>query len=614
MSNTKKTNIILLLLILILFIVIVSFSFAYFNPKILNTESQTTIASGSGIMEITYSSGETITVPNIFPNDNPFITKEFTLTGKNTYNTKMEYHIILKMNTNTFRDGALAYTLTSVNNNNNGQTVQQIEYLNGIKTGEREVFLGNGFFEGISNASHTYTLKMYLPKIENFDHTVDQNKEFSAKIEIREGNIYPGYNEEKGVNHPVLFTGMTPVKWNENNEETETTEDDPDWYDYNEKRWANAKSADGSYWVWIPRYAYKIETCYHTSGEDCLALTGKEAGDIDVKFLKGTTNVSSENILVETTGYEAHVKDTSMHHFLHPAFQFNGEELGFWVAKYISSVEDQSHTCYTNSSALNCNTVDLNIKIIPNATTWRYIELSKAFYVSLNMKNKTDLYGWNQSEVDTHMLTNISWGAIAYLSKSQYGAHTTEVWNNSYIGYRSGCSGPNPDADSQDVCVEYDTFNGVKASTTHNIYGVYDMAGGTYNRVMGNYNNLIRHSGFISSEEVAAIETKYITRYYTRPEEMLDGIGMTYNSMVFGDAFFEISYNAAINNGTNPIGSTSSSWYSDFSYISDINFPWVARGGDWRYDTTGGVFNFHRDSGYPAPHISFRPAIFPLKY
>ena len=39
------------------------------------------------------------------------------------------------------------------------------------------------------------------------------------------------------------------------------------------KRWANAKSADGSYWVWIPRYAYKIESCYHMSGEDCEALT-----------------------------------------------------------------------------------------------------------------------------------------------------------------------------------------------------------------------------------------------------------------------------------------------------------------------------------------------------
>ena len=38
-------------------------------------------------------------------------------------------------------------------------------------------------------------------------------------------------------------------------------------------------------------------------------------------------------------------------------------------------------------------------------------------------------------EVDTHMMTNHEWGAIAYLSKSQYGA-PGEVWNNAYKNIR----------------------------------------------------------------------------------------------------------------------------------------------------------------------------------
>ena len=66
---------------------------------------------------------------------------------------------------------------------------------------------------------------------------------------------------------------MTPIKWGENNEETETTEDDSDWYDYNEKRWANAKSGDGSYWVWIPRYAYKITSGYHDNNRATMILS-----------------------------------------------------------------------------------------------------------------------------------------------------------------------------------------------------------------------------------------------------------------------------------------------------------------------------------------------------
>ncbi len=89
MSKTKKINTILLLLILILFITIISFSFAYFNTRITNNETNTTIESGSGIMEITYSSGDVINVPNIFPDINPFITKEFTVSGKNSNPTRI---------------------------------------------------------------------------------------------------------------------------------------------------------------------------------------------------------------------------------------------------------------------------------------------------------------------------------------------------------------------------------------------------------------------------------------------------------------------------------------------------------------------------------------------
>ncbi|HHX33137.1 MAG TPA: hypothetical protein GX713_02795, partial [Mollicutes bacterium] len=106
----------IIITIIVLFITIISYSYAAFITKIVGSEEGTTLTSGSGIVEINYDGGPAINVPDIYPREEEFLTKEFTLTGKNTYNTKMEYHIILKMNTNTFRDGALAYTLTSVNN------------------------------------------------------------------------------------------------------------------------------------------------------------------------------------------------------------------------------------------------------------------------------------------------------------------------------------------------------------------------------------------------------------------------------------------------------------------------------------------------------------------
>ncbi len=62
---------------------------------------------------------------------------------------------------------------------------------------------------------------------------------------------------------------MTPVKWN-GFSESETTSSDTEWYDYKAKtgtednldsHWANAKNKVNnvdSYFVWIPRYAYRI--------------------------------------------------------------------------------------------------------------------------------------------------------------------------------------------------------------------------------------------------------------------------------------------------------------------------------------------------------------------
>ncbi len=566
-------------------------------------------------MNINYDGGENINTPNIFPSNEAFATKNFTLTGKSTTSDNMNYHIILVIEENTFTNNALEYKLTSTNTDGNGTVAPSI-IQSGIANGDQEIYLGDGTFESpADNKEHSYKLELYFPDTIE-DQNDDMNKTFKAYINIREGNYnFPGYNPEKGVNHPVLFTGMTPVKWNENNEETETTEDDSDWYDYDEKKWANAKSADGSYWVWIPRYAYKIESCYHTSVEDCLALTGKEAGDIDVKFLKSSTNISSDNTLVETIDYEPGSKDTSTHYFLHPALQFNGDELGFWMAKYEASSHDVLKSGITSSG---CNSED-NVstkrpKIVPNAVSWRCINNSNAFKASLAMKDNP-IYGWNSSEVDTHMLTNNEWGAVAYLSKSQYGA-PSEVWNNSYNGFQTGCSGPSVSAHSQTTCTEYHTENGQYASTTHNIYGVYDMSGGAWDRVMGNYNNMIGSSGF-GAEELSRIHPKYITKYYTAPEDLNNGYGVNYDVTVFGDGVHETSHNANRYNGSSWDGVDVGSWYSDHSYLPYLtSYPWFNRGAywgsDWGSGTDAGVFSFHYHNGSAYWANSFRVSLFPL--
>ena len=120
------------------------------------------------------------------------------------------------------------------------------------------------------------------------------------------------------VNTPKIDgTGLTAVYWN-GSEWVELTsassqEEWNNWYNYSNQNWANAKSADGSMWVWIPRYEYRIDTSNKT---------------ISVNFV--------EIGAPTTDGYT-----------LHPAFGTdinNGgwsEELpGFWVAKYAAGYQN----------------------------------------------------------------------------------------------------------------------------------------------------------------------------------------------------------------------------------------------------------------------------------
>src|SRR5690606_28273680 len=160
---------------------------------------------------------------------------------------------------------------------------------------------------------------------------------------------------------------------------------------------------------WIPRYGYKITSCFHSN-------CSGGAGNIEIKFLIGTSNEAADGMVVETSGYNFGVKDTSMHYFLHPAFTFGNEEIpGFWVAKFepSGSAEDRS------------------IKL--NVSSLRSMKIGDQFDAAYNMRNNSK-YGWNASEVDTHMMKNTEWGAVTYLSQSEYGANE-EIWNNSYNGY-----------------------------------------------------------------------------------------------------------------------------------------------------------------------------------
>ncbi|MDD4718711.1 MAG: type II secretion system protein [Bacilli bacterium] len=381
----------------------------------------------------------------------------------------------------------------------------------------------------------------------------------------------PEFADNSGANKPELVQGMTPIIWNGTDWVETTNVEDPyeqDWYDYSTKKWANAKTQDGSFWVWIPRYGYQIATNYHTS----------TAGTVNIKFLKLKTNMASDYTTVATTPTYSGISQTN--YALHPAFNFGGEILGFWVAKF------------EPSGTAN------DINVVPNVESLRRMTIGEQFDAALAMKNNSK-YGWTSSQVDTHMMKNDEWGAVAYLSKSVYGANE-EIWINNSNTFTTGCAGSSVSASTYSGCQnKYHTETGQKASTTHNIYGIYDMSGGAYEYTSAYVSN--GHSNLTAyGQSIINANDKYKNVYSIGTTDTAQN-NYGANANIFGDAVYETS---ALGAGS------STSWYGDYASMPFSASPWFHRGGHYYNTSTTGVFNFVSENGVANGHLfSFRPVI-----
>ena len=270
------------------------------------------------------------------------------------------------------------------------------------------------------------------------------------------------FSEEKGGNTPNLHGGtLTPVKWKDNGDGSytmvETTADDPEWYSYTttDKKWANAITEDGSMWVWIPRYAYQIADNYHTNSS-----TG---GTINIKFMKETTNEAADG----TTTWQNASGQGNWN--IHPGFEYSSTAPGLWVAKFKASQSDAGANAadYQNYTGGTSGV----IKIQPGVNSWRNINIGDIYTKCLNYDSNT----LENANLNSHLMKNTEWGAVVYLAQSSYGKNA-EVWINPNSNYLTGQAGTGPRVGSTTSTSTYNTGNGPQASTTGNVYGVYDMS------------------------------------------------------------------------------------------------------------------------------------------
>lgn len=186
MKFFKIINKILLGIILLTgFFLIVGVTYSFFTSGLTGQEVDTTITVEAGDMRIVYDGGPDITALNIKPSEEPFATKNFTITGTNTFsNDEMWYEISLIVDENTFSTNALSYTLEGVNNAANGKIISDILTRQAINN--TNIKLGRGNFSGlVTGGVHTYTLKVYFYETW-LDQSIDLRKKFKAHIEIED--------------------------------------------------------------------------------------------------------------------------------------------------------------------------------------------------------------------------------------------------------------------------------------------------------------------------------------------------------------------------------------------------------------------------------------------
>ena len=457
------------------------------------------------------------------------------------------------------------------------------------------------------------------------------------------------------ANAPVLGEGMKAVYWDDENASNEFEYDtfmladgipNTTIYSYTmgdgitdtkTSKWANAKTTDdGSYWVWIPRYAYKL--IYYTNSNRTIESTTKtQYGDIDVLFMYGTSDTQYRD-------KDGNPKDLPEGYKVHPAFQkmtveeeaagnnplgkWDDELQGIWVMKYEASREDSTDGGTTwlsttdgfgggnnlTTNAGNTSTTKFRMVSKPSVTSWRYSNISNMY------QNCVSMY----PEINTHQMKNSEWGAVAYLTYSPYGRNGEElavnqcsscytgagkskgastVYESSYYAY----SETDVTDDSGNITkyafkdnYAWNTDLGKLASTTGNIYGIYDMSGGAYEYTASYLNNGHTNLTTYGSNLVSALELRNKQIYSSTVSDGSDARVADYelSKYTYGDAIYETSTSYSRGGWCNdsfgyPYGSSPFFCRGGYSYYTDS----ARYAGAFSFVSDGG--NSHGDGRFP---------------
>ena len=384
-----------------------------------------------------------------------------------------------------------------------------------------------------------------------WEKTTKTDEEWYSYADISNGD------KEVKVNEPKLRGAMTAIKYVGEDAESQTG-----------SKWANAITQDGSMWVWIPRYAYKITSGYHESGTETTGGTIEVAFiDTNNQFLNGETGT-----IVTDPSEVTYTNNVQNEWLVHPAFTSNaengggfGELTGIWVGKFETTGTYDSTTDTRTVTILPGTKYDLG-----RMTINEMYQLAK----STTFKEKVT--------INSHMAKNSEWGAIAYLAQSKYGVNGQKISAN-----RGSLTGAN--SNKKIIYMTNKT-----QSTTNNAYGIYDMRGGLWEHVASYVNSISiasankdiggyeEEGSLLGKNEAEKAKSTAYKTVYEAGNNQINSYNLTESRK--GDAIWETSVYAK------------TAWFN-----AEIGYPsgdsaFFSRGGC--YQNNPGIFTYYFFGGY----------------
>ena len=490
---------------------------------------------------------------------------------------------------------------------------------------------------GEATASFTYTKKQ-LP-----EGILESTDGYGA-----DGHVAVDYDENM---IPITYTGNeTTPKWVIADASNGNSDTNLNWYDYPNKKWANAVTLTEEglslykgkpvgteideqyvlgYWVYIPRYAYKVmrkEVADKVVTDEVAKNNGK--GGFEIVF-ETNNDIVKEPAICNSSNANQYYQDCIKNQYgeagidypgnnedlkdktawaTHPAFTWqytqdiNGfdktyELNGIWVGKFETTGNDNAQRVLPNKNYANNK---FNGKGIGH-----FFDLGK----SLGVYDENNPYGNTEKISDTrqnnhnlsasysHMAKNSEWGAAAYLSSSKYGSGIDGVLANASSSYTG--RGSNEE--------KYQTNGGIKSSTTGTIYGIYDMSGGGYEIVAGGRtrSDFLPYTPKEEEYMMYLVRPPYINPYTFPSTKVTDPNKCSWESCG-GHALHEV-YNFQAITGQ---GSYAGMWSSgDIYHFIGSSYPWFIRGGSVHLGSTQSIYDSYMDNDKTYSADSFRAVL-----